>query len=64
MVKKDSSQNPMKYRKVGEEQETDISHLLDEIFVRLDMIDHNLKVNNRKIQSIYNNLRKDDPLVD
>ena len=54
----------MKYRKVGEEQETDISHLLDEIFVRLDMIDHNLKVNNRKIQSIYNNLRKDDPLVD
>jgi len=64
MVKKDSSQNPMKYRKVGEEQETDISHLLDEIFVRLDMIDHNLKVNNRKIQSIYNNLRNDDPLVD
>ncbi len=54
----------MKYRKVGEEQETDISHLLDEIFVRLDMIDHNLKVNNRKIQSIYNNLRNDDPLVD
>lgn len=54
----------MKYRKVGEEQETDLSHLLDEIFVRLDMIDHNLKVNNRKIQSIYNNLRNDDPLVD
>ena len=54
----------MKYRKVGEDQETDISHILDEIFVRLDMIDHNLKVNNRKIQSIYNNLRNDDPLVD
>ena len=52
MVKKDSSQNPMKYRKVGEDQETDISHILDEIFVRLDMIDHNLKVNNRKIQSL------------
>ena len=64
MVKKESSQNPMKYRKVGEDQETDISHILDEIFVRLDMIDHNLKVNNRKIQSIYNNLRNDDPLVD
>ena len=54
----------MKYRKVGEEQETDISPLVDEIFVRLDLIDHNLKVNNRKIQSIYNNLRNDDPLVD
>ena len=54
----------MKYRKVGEDQETDLSHILDEIFVRLDMIDHNLKVNNRKIQSIYNNLRNDDPLVD
>ena len=64
MVKKDSSQNPMKYRKVGEEQETDISHLLDEIFVRLDMIDHNLKVNNKKIKSIYDNLREDKPLID
>ena len=54
----------MKYRKVGEEQETDISHLLDEIFVRLDMIDHNLKVNNKKIKSIYDNLREDKPLID
>ena len=64
MAKKDSSQNPMKYRKVGEDQDTDLSHILDEIFVRLDMIDHNLKVNNKKIKSIYDNLREDKPLID
>ena len=64
MAKKDSSQNPMKYRKIGEDQDTDISHLLDEIFVRLDMIDHNLKRNNIKIQSVYDHLREDKPLID
>ena len=54
----------MKYRKIGEDQDTDIYHLLDEIFVRLDMIDHNLKRNNIKIQSVYDHLREDKPLID
>lgn len=54
----------MKYRKVGEDQDTDLSHILDEIFVRLDMIDHNLKRNNIKIQSVYDHLREDKPLID
>lgn len=64
MAKKDSSQSPMKYRKMGEDQDTDLSHILDEIFVRLDMIEHNLKRNNIKMKSVYDNLREDKPLID
>lgn len=64
MAKKDSSRDPMKYRKIGEDQDTDLSHILDEIFVRLDMIEHNLKRNNIKMKSVYDNLREDKPLID
>ena len=64
MEKKDSSQSPMKYRKVGEDQDTDLSHILDEIFVRLDMIEYKLKRNDIKMKSIYDNLREDKPLID
>ncbi len=64
MEKKDSSQSPMKYRKVGEDQETDLSHILDEIFVRLDMIEYKLKRNDIKMKSIYDNLREDKALID
>tara|TARA_B100001996_G_scaffold304168_1_gene245040 strand:- start:104 stop:268 length:165 start_codon:yes stop_codon:yes gene_type:complete len=54
----------MKYRKVGEDQETDLSHILDEIFVRLDMIEYKLKRNDIKMKSIYDNLREDKALID
>ena len=64
MEKKDSSQSPMKYRKVGEDQDTDLSHILDEIFVRLDMIEYKLKRNDIKMKSIYDNLREDKALID
>ena len=43
MEKKDSSQSPMKYRKVGEYQ---------------------MERAERKINSIYDNLRNDGPLID
>ena len=52
------------YRKPGDTEYSDITHVLDELIVRLDMMEYQMKRCERKINSIYDNLRNDGPLVD
>ncbi len=63
MEKKDSSPKFM-YRKPGMETHDELPHVLDEILVRLDMLEYQMKRAERKINSIYDNLRNDGPLID
>ena len=41
-----------------------ITHVLYELIVRLDMMEFQMKRCERKINSIYDNLRNDGPLID
>ncbi len=52
------------YRKPGDTEHSDLTHVLDELIVRLDMMEYQMKRCERKINSIYDNLRNDGPLVD
>ncbi len=52
------------YRKPGDTEYSDITHVLDELIVRLDMMEYQMKRCERKINSIYDNLRNDGPLID
>ena len=52
------------YRKPGDTEHSDLTHVLDELIVRLDMMEFQMKRGERKINSIYDNLRNDGPLID
>jgi len=52
------------YRKPGMEIHEELPHVLDEILVRLDMLEYQMERAERKINSIYDNLRNDGPLID